>query len=80
VRWAGYVARVNETRNTYGILVGKHKGKMPFGCPLNRYGDNIKMDLKEMDRVNLAEGRCKWRALSNATMDFRSFIDCLRKH
>jgi len=66
VRGVGYVARVNETRNTYRTLVGKHKGKGPFGFPLNRYGDNIEMDLKEMkcehaDWVNLAEGRCKWR-------------------
>ena len=47
--WAGYVARVNETRNTYRNLVGKHKGKRPFLCPLNRYGVNIEMGLKEME-------------------------------
>lgn len=65
--------------------MGEHKGKGPFGCPLSRCGDNIEMYLKEMecdhaDWINLAEGRCKWRVLANAAMDFQSFIDCLKKH
>jgi hypothetical protein len=49
VVWAGYVARANGTRNTDRILVGKHKGKGPFGCPLNTYWDNIEMDVREME-------------------------------
>lgn len=52
---------MNETGNTYRIMVGKYKGKRPFGCPLNRYGDNIEVDVKEMEWqhvewVNLTEG------------------------
>jgi hypothetical protein len=27
MRWAGHVARMGETRNAYGILVGKPEGK-----------------------------------------------------
>jgi hypothetical protein len=31
MRWAGYVARMGETRNAYRILVGKPEGKRPLG-------------------------------------------------
>jgi hypothetical protein len=43
VRWAGHVARMGEKRNSYGILVGKPKGKRPLGRPRRRWVDNIKM-------------------------------------
>jgi hypothetical protein len=29
--------------------VGKHEGKKPFGKPRQRWEDNIKMDLQEVD-------------------------------
>jgi hypothetical protein len=31
MRWAGHVARMEETRNVYRILVGKPDGKRPLG-------------------------------------------------
>jgi hypothetical protein len=54
-------------RNLY-ILVGKSKGKTPFGISRRRWEDNIKMDLKEvrcegMDWIHMAEDRDQWRAV-----------------
>jgi hypothetical protein len=48
MRWAGHVARMEETRNTYRILVGKPEGKRPLGRPRCRWVDNIKIYLREI--------------------------------
>ena len=69
--------------STYGgaerrtkVLVGKPEGKRPLVRPKRRWEDNIKMDLQEvgfgdMDWINLAQDRDKWRALVNAVMNVR---------
>jgi hypothetical protein len=44
--WAGHVARMEEKRNAYRILVGKPEGKRPLGRPRHRWEDNIGMDLE----------------------------------
>jgi hypothetical protein len=51
ITWAGYVARIGETRNAYKILVGKPEGKRPLGRPRRRWVDNTKIDLREIDRM-----------------------------
>jgi hypothetical protein len=33
MRWAGYVARMEEGRGVYSVLVAKPKGKRPLGRP-----------------------------------------------
>jgi hypothetical protein len=38
MRWAGHVAHMGEIRNAYNILIGKSKGKSPFGKPWSRNG------------------------------------------
>jgi hypothetical protein len=43
--WVGHVARMEEKRNMYRLLVGKPEGKRPLGRPRRRWMDNIKMDL-----------------------------------
>jgi hypothetical protein len=48
ISWAGHVARMEEKRNAYRILVGKPKGKRPLGRPRCRWVDNIKIDLREI--------------------------------
>jgi transcription termination factor 2 len=48
MRWAGHVARMGETRTTYGILVGKPEGKRPLGRPRRRWVDNIKMNIRDI--------------------------------
>jgi hypothetical protein len=44
MRWAGYVARMEEKRSAYRIWVGKPKEKRPR----RKWEDNIKMDLREI--------------------------------
>ncbi|KAJ4429695.1 hypothetical protein ANN_21896 [Periplaneta americana] len=62
LRWAGHVARMDESRNACRVLVGRPEGKRPLGRPRCRWEDNIKMDLREVgydDRewINLAQDR-----------------------
>jgi len=48
IRWAGHVARMEEKRGVYRVLVGKTEGKRALGRPRRRWEDNIKMDLQEV--------------------------------
>ena len=75
MRWGGHVARMEDKRGVYRVLVGKPEGKRPLGKPRRRWEDNTKMDLQEvgfggMDWIELAQDRDKWRALVNAVMNF----------
>ena len=47
LRWEGHVARMEQSRSAYRVLVGKPEGKRPLGRPRRRREDNIKMDLRE---------------------------------
>jgi hypothetical protein len=76
MRWAGHVARRGETRNAYGILVGKPEGKTTLGRPRRRWVDNIKMDLRKIgwdgtDCIELSQDRNHWRALVNTVTNLR---------
>jgi hypothetical protein len=76
MRWAGHVARMEEVRGAYNILVGRPEGRRPIGRPRRRWEDNIKMDFREIgfgdvDWVNLAQDMDRWRALVNTVMNFR---------
>jgi hypothetical protein len=51
MRWAGHVARMEEKRNSYRLLVGMPEGKRPLGRPRGRWLDNIRMDLVEVGGV-----------------------------
>jgi hypothetical protein len=48
IRWAEYVAKMEEERTAYRILVGKPGGKRPLGRPRHRWVDNSKMDFREI--------------------------------
>ncbi|KAJ4432203.1 hypothetical protein ANN_20819 [Periplaneta americana] len=48
LRWTGHVARMDESRNAYRVLVGRPEGKRSLGRPRRRWEDNIKMDLREV--------------------------------
>ena len=46
LRWAGHLARMEEGRIAFKILISKPTGKRPLGRPRCRWEDNIRMDLK----------------------------------
>jgi transcription termination factor 2 len=76
MRWAGHVARMEEKRKTYRLLVGKLEGKGLRERPRGRCIDNIKTDFAEIgwvdvDWIGLVQDRDKWRALVNSVMYFR---------
>jgi hypothetical protein len=48
MRWAGHVARREEKRNAYRLLVGKPEGRRPLAIPRRTWLDNITMDLVEV--------------------------------
>jgi hypothetical protein len=76
-RWAGHVAHMGEVmRGAYNILVGRPEGRRPLGRPRRRWEENIKMDLWEkgfgdVDWINLAQNRDRWRAVVNTVMNLR---------
>ena len=60
----------------YRVLVVKPEGRRPLGGPRRRWGDNIRMDLREVgcrcvDWIELAQDRDRWRALVSAMMNLR---------
>jgi hypothetical protein len=76
MRWAGHVARMEEGRGVYRVLVGKHGGKRALGRHRRRWEDNIKMDLQEVECggtnwIELAQDRETWPAPVNAVMNLR---------
>jgi hypothetical protein len=76
MRWGGHVARMGEKRNAYRILVGKPKGKRPLVRPRRRWVDNIKVDLREIERngmdwIDVAQDRDQWKALVNTVLNLR---------
>ena len=72
----GHVARMDEERGVYRVLVGKPEGRRPLGRPRRRWVDNIRMDLQEVgcgyvDWIWLAQDRDRWRTLVSAVMNLR---------
>jgi hypothetical protein len=67
---------MGEVRGAYNILVGRHEGRRSLGRTRRRWEDNIKMGLREIrfedvDWINLAQHRYRWRALVNTVMNLR---------
>ena len=76
LRWAGHVARMEQSRNAYRVLVGKSEGKRSLEWPRRRWEDNIKMDLREVccnpgEWIALAEDGDQLRAYVRAAMNLR---------
>ena len=74
MRWEEHVACMGERRGAYRVLVGKPEGKGPLEIPRNRWEDNIKMNLQNveeggMDWNDLAQDRDRWQAPVNAVMN-----------
>ena len=68
--WAGRVARAEERRGAYRVLVGKREGKWPLGRPRLRWKDNIKMYFNEIGGQGHGAGFCR---SGNETI---SYIKC----
>jgi hypothetical protein len=51
IRWAGHVPSMGEGRGVYKVLVRRPEGKRPLGRPRRRWDDNIKMDLRAIERT-----------------------------
>jgi hypothetical protein len=76
MRLAGHVARMGEKRNVYRLLVGKPEGKRPLGRPRRRWVNNIRMDFGQVgwgdvDWIDLAQDRNRWRAVVNSVLNLR---------
>jgi hypothetical protein len=57
MRWVGHVARMEQGRGVYRVLVGRPEGKRPLGRPRRRWDYNINLDLREIgiDGANWTE-------------------------
>jgi len=47
--WVGHAARTGDRRGPYRALLRRPEGNGPLERPRHRWGDDIKVDLKEME-------------------------------
>jgi hypothetical protein len=47
MRWSGHIARMEEKRDVYRVLVGKPEGKAQLGRHRRRWEDDIKRMLEK---------------------------------
>ena len=75
MRWTGNVASLQKSRGVYRVLVGKPEGKRSLGRRRGLWKDNIKMaqdvGYEDMDWIDVAQDKDRWRVLKNAIMNFR---------
>jgi hypothetical protein len=67
---------MGERRCACRVLVGRPEENRLLGRPRHRMEDNIKMHLQDvewgdMDWIDLAQGRDRWRDLVNVVMNLR---------
>jgi hypothetical protein len=72
----GACSALGERRGIYRVLVGKPEGQRLVGRPRRRWKDNIKMDIQKMgcgdvDWIEQAQDRDRWRQRVNAVMSLR---------
>ena len=67
---------MEQSRNAYRVLVGKHEVERSLGRPRHRWENNIKMVLREVscdpgDWIDLAENRNQWQAYVRDVLNLR---------
>jgi hypothetical protein len=70
------VARIGKENKVYRVLAGKPEAKRSLGRPRRRWGDGIRMNLREigwssLEWTQLAQDRDGWRALVNMVMNLQ---------
>jgi len=70
------VACMEEGGSVYRVLIGNPEGKRSLGGPRQRWEDNIKMDLREIEIneenwIRLAQDRVQWRTFVYTVMNLR---------
>jgi hypothetical protein len=76
MRLVGHVASTGERGVIYRVWWGILWGKIPLGTPKRRWEYNNKMHIQEvgcgdMDWMDLARDRDRWRAFVNAVMNLQ---------
>ena len=76
MRWVGHLARMEDKIGAYRVLMRRPDGKRPLRNPRLRWDDNNKIDIQEagrgdMDWIDLAQDRDRWRAVVKAEMNLR---------
>ena len=77
MRWAEYVARMEELTGVYRVMVGKSEGKRPLGRPRHRWENIINIHLQgrgqeDMDLIHVAQDRDKWQDFVNTVINFQA--------
>jgi hypothetical protein len=72
----GGACSTNRGEEEHYRLLGEPEGRRPLGRPRHRWLDNIRIDLVEVgwgdvDWVDLAQDRDRWRALVNSLLNLR---------
>ena len=71
LRWVGHLERMEENRQTKAVYTEELTGKRPRGRPRQRWKDNIKEDLQNLEISNwqeMAKDRNEWRRVVSAAM------------
>ena len=72
---AGHVARMEERKGEYWVLVGKPEEMSPVRTRRRRWDDNIKKDVRKVgwgiDWTDVAQDSERWRAVVSAVMNLR---------
>ena len=76
LRWAGHVARKEESKSAFKILTDKPTRNRPMGRPMRICEDNIRVNLEEIginagNWVDSAQNRNYWRALVNEALNLK---------